>query len=80
MEDINDEILAVEKEKLAVQEKLTDLLKTKAIDPEESEDLNKSIRKTEYKLKSLTKQLDFLYDMAVDLAKASADELDYEES
>ena len=75
MEDINDEILAVEKEKSATQERLDDLLKTKTIDPEESEELNKLIRKTERKLKSLTKQLDNLYNMAIDLANANACEL-----
>ena len=75
MEDINDEILAVEKEKSATQEKLDDLLKTKAIDPEETEELNKLIRKTERKLKSLVKQLDNLYDMALDMANANAYEL-----
>ena len=79
MEDINDEILAVEKERSAVQEHLDDLLKTKALDPEETEELNKSIRKTERKLKSLVKQLNNLYDMAVDMANASMGELYYDE-
>ena len=72
MEDINDEILVVVKERAAAQEKLDNLLKTKAESLTENSELNKLIQKSEHKIKVLSDQLDQLYDMAMDLARAAA--------
>ena len=75
MEDINDEIVAVEKERLATQEKLTDLLKLKSKTNTEDEELDRHIEKLERRVKVLTEQLNTLYDTAVELARAAACDL-----
>ena len=70
MEDINDEILIIEKERQAVQERLDNLLKTKAADAEEAAEINRQITKSERKIRTLTKKLNSLCDTAIDIATA----------
>lgn len=68
MEDINGLILAAEKERAALQEKLVNLRKTKVNEATEADKLNKLINKSEYKIRLLDKQIYELCEAAIDAA------------